>query len=226
MYTKIGDAAKELGVSIQIIRRWIDRGELPFIKTPGRHRLVDITNFGEKSEEPKDGVSIFYCRVSSKKQEDDLERQVSLAKEKYPEHNIIKDIGSGINWKRKGLRSILERVMRGEVKEVVVFHKDRLCRFGFELLEFIFSKNNTRIVVSEEKDHKSAEEELAKDVMDIIHVFSCRQMGKRKYQNKRIHEDKNISIEESESDSNEHDGRRQDGVQCDCKESSGSDQEG
>ena len=97
--------------------------------------------------------------------------------------------------------------MRGEVEEVVVFHRDRLCRFGFELLEFIFSKNSTKLVVHEEGDLKSATEELAEDVMAIIHVFSCRQLGKRKYQNKSVKEDKNLSFEESEEDLGSDDGR-------------------
>lgn len=227
MYIKIGDAAKELGVSIQVIRRWVDGGRIPFIRTPGNQRLVDITKFGEKSEEEKleERISIFYCRVSSKKQEDDLERQVSLAQEKYPKHTIIKDVGSGINWKRKGLRSILERVMRREVKEVVVFHRDRLCRFGYELVDFIFSKNNTKLLVHEEGDLKSATEELAEDVMAIIHVFSCRQMGRRKYQNKRIEEDKDLSFEEPEEDLNSDDGRCEASLQYDSKSSEGSNQE-
>jgi putative resolvase len=86
----------------------------------------------------------------------------------------ITDIGSGINWKRKGFQKILELAMLGELEEIVVAHRDRLCRFAFELVEFIFQKNNVRLVVLDRNDYKSGEAKLADDILSIVHVYSCR----------------------------------------------------
>jgi predicted site-specific integrase-resolvase len=203
-FLKIGDASKELCISIQTLRKWIDEDKIPHRKTPGGHRLIDIDAYIEGktkliTPETEGRKSVFYCRVSSSKQRDDLERQVSLAQEKYPNHEIIKDIGSGISWKRKGILSVLEGVMRGEIKEVVVFHRDRLCRFGYDLIEFIFKSNNASLVVHDDlsEEHKSTEQELAEDLMAIVTVFSCRQMGKRRYRTK----DSTIENNENLSDS-------------------------
>lgn len=91
-----------------------------------------------------------------------------------------RDTGSGLNFKRKGFLTILDRHMRGEIKELVVAHRDGLCRFGFELLERIAEHNNTKIVVLDETC-LSPQEELTRDFISIIHVFSCRIYGLRKY---------------------------------------------
>jgi predicted site-specific integrase-resolvase len=128
---------------------------------------------------------IAYCRVSSKKQADDLRRQEDFYRSDYPDHELVSDIGSGINFKRRGMQTILERVMRGEVEEIVVSHRDRLCRFAFELIEFVCIKNDTKLLVLDKTEHQSANEELADDVLSIIHVFSCREMGKRRYKSKK-----------------------------------------
>ena len=127
--------------------------------------------------------SYCYCRVSSRKQIDDLQRQEQYIQSLYPEFEIIKDIGSGLNFKRKGLITLLENSAKGFVKEVVVAHKERLCRFGFELLEWFFSFYKVKLVILEQ-DRMSADEELSKDILAIIHVFSCRANGRRKYKKK------------------------------------------
>ena len=114
---------------------------------------------------------------------------------------MVSDIGSGINWKRKGLQTILERSMRGDIKEVVVAHRDRLCRFGYELIEFILDKSGVKLVVHNEENAKSESQELAEDIMSIVHVYSCRQMGKRRYQkNIRNEKDKTVSNTTTEGD--------------------------
>lgn len=211
-FEKIGDAAKEIGVSIQTLRRWIDKGEIPFKLSPGGHRFVDVDEYfatrkdiSKQQVEPK--ASIFYCRVSSIKQSDDFERQINFAKDKFPNHEVIKDIGSGLNWKRKGFVSLLERVMRGEIEEIIVSHRDRLCRFGFELIEFIITANKARLVVYNEKEFKSSEQELAEDIMAILHVFPYRKMGRRGFSKriKKIVEDKDVSNDSSSEDSSEMD---------------------
>jgi putative resolvase len=124
---------------------------------------------------------VCYCRVSSHKQKDDLARQVSFMQERYPEAEIIKDIGSGINFKRKGLNAILERAMRGTHITLVVAHGDRLARFGHELIRFVVESNGGKLVVLSE-DALSPEVELTKDLLNILHVFSCRMHGLRNYQ--------------------------------------------
>ena len=182
-FLKIGEASKRLGICKITLRKWIDKNEIPHRTTPGGHRLVDIDAYleGKSKLEPTikpDRKKIFYCRVSSKKQKDDLERQIELAKENYPTYEIISDIGSGINWKRRGFQSLLERVNRGDIEEVVVFHKDRMARFGFDLVESIFKLNNTELKIHEREENKSCEEELAEDLMSIVTIFSCRQMEK------------------------------------------------
>ena len=93
---------------------------------------------------------------------------------------IIQDIGSGINWKRSGLKTILELAMQKKLETVVVAHRDRLCRFAFELIQWILEKNEVKLVVLNESIC-STEQELAEDLLSIIHVFSCKQMGKRRY---------------------------------------------
>lgn len=133
--------------------------------------------------------NIVYCRVSSKKQEDDLQRQLELARFEYPNHTIISDIGSGINWKRKGLKTILELSMQGHLESVIVYHKDRLARFAVELIEYIFTVNGTKLIIVNNEAEKSTEQELAEDLLSIVHIYSCRKMGKRRY-TKREQNDK------------------------------------
>jgi predicted site-specific integrase-resolvase len=97
----------------------------------------------------------------------------------------VSDVASGINWKRKGLKTLLEQSLSGNISEIVVAHRDRLCRFAFELLEFIFQLNDTRLIVLDQETNQSSDRELADDILSIVHVYSCRSMGKRRYQNKK-----------------------------------------
>jgi hypothetical protein len=99
---------------------------------------------------------------------------------KYPNHEIVTDIGSGLNYKRKGLQTILDDAMRGAVEEVVVAHKDRLCRFGFELIQRVVENNQGRIVVCNSVVG-SPNDELVDDITSILHVFTCRFYGRRQY---------------------------------------------
>ena len=170
-------AAKMLGVHPNTLRKWADSGKIRFIKSESGQRRYDVRGFvgeGGKHE------TICYCRVSSPKQKDDLQRQIEFMQKKYPEAEIIKDIGSGINFKRKGLRSILERAMRGDKLTVVSAHRDRLCRFGFDLIEWIIRSGGGEVVVLDETQ-LSPEQELTQDLQAILHVFACRMHGLRKY---------------------------------------------
>jgi len=150
--------------------------------------LYDIDNFLANT---KGRSKIVYCRVSSRNQKDDLASQTKYMRNQFPNHECIEDIGSGLNFKRKGFRTLLERIMCGDIEEVVIAYKDRLCRFGFELLEQVASKYNTKLVVLN-KIELSPEDELVKDLLAIIHVFSCRLYGLRKY-SKQITQDPHLS---------------------------------
>jgi predicted site-specific integrase-resolvase len=107
-------------------------------------------------------------------------------REKYPKAEIIKDIGSGLNFKRKGLLSLLERAMRGDSLQLVVAHRDRLARFGLELIKYIVETNGGELVVLDQTTY-SPEQELSKDLLNILHVFSCRMHGLRNYK-KQVHQ--------------------------------------
>ena len=180
-------AKKILGVTETTLRRWADNGLFPSIRSPGGQRLYNINGYlnqhHPKSEKEKDKPKdrICYCRVSSQGQKDDLQRQIEYMREKFPEHKIISDIGSGINFKRKGLRSILELASKGLISEVVVAYKDRMCRFAFELVEWVLQTNGVEIVVLNQAVDATGSQELAEDVLAIINVFNCRVNGKRKY---------------------------------------------
>lgn len=197
-YLSTKKARQILGVTTQTLRNWDSTGKIRTIRSPSGKRLYykpDIQNLLSCTSSFTPKKKIAYCRVSSQKQFNDLERQKDFFRQKYPDHFIITDIASGINWKRKGLQTILEQSMQGDISEIVVAHKDRLCRFGFELLEWIFQKYKVKVIILDREDHKSESEELSDDILSIIHVFSCKQMGKRRYCFK---ENKDLSDEETE----------------------------
>ena len=124
---------------------------------------------------------IIYARVSYVGQINDLERQIKLLKEKYPKHELIKDVGSGLNMNRKGLRKIIDYAITGDIEEVVVVYKDRLTRYGYELIEDLIKKySNGRIILLDDKK-KEAKEELVEDVLQIMNIFVAKINGMRKY---------------------------------------------
>ena len=146
-----------------------------------------------------DITTVGYCRVSGKGKADDLACQVAYLQKHYPDAEIIKDFGSGINFKREGLRTLLERVMRGDKLRLVVAHRDRLARFGGEVIQFLVEQNGGEVVVLD-KTIYSPEEELTADLLAILHVFSRRMCGLRRYRD-QIKEDRNLSHGGTESDS-------------------------
>jgi predicted site-specific integrase-resolvase len=143
----------------------------------------NVSSFHQRKDHTK--INYIYTRVSSRKQSDDLERQIEFIKSQKPEYNtsykLISDIGSGINFKRQGLITILESCLQNNIGEVVIAHKDRLSRFGFDLIKLIIEKAGGKITIINDEQNKSTEQELAEDLLSIIHIYSCRQMGKRKY---------------------------------------------
>jgi excisionase family DNA binding protein len=218
----ISQAARLLGHSNVTLRRWEKQGKISSVRVGGedggQHRrflksqieaIVQPTQAAPTSEAKSLAIppreKIAYARVSSVKHKDDLERQVQHFKTRYPEHVLVSDIGSGLNYNRKGLWSILERVFDGRVEEVVVAHSDRLSRFSFRLFEKIFAHFATKLVVEDSQADKSPELELAEDICSVLTVFSCRIHGKRRYGNKSGPKRKR-STEEARSGSKESQG--------------------
>ena len=175
-YAKPKDASKYYNVSENTLRSWSSQGKIKYITTQGGHRRYCINN----TQKQPNQIKIIYSRVSSKKQKEDLQRQTEYLQSKYPEHQSITDIGSGINFNRKGLRQILEGVFKGNITEVVVAHKDRFTRFGYDLFEWIFEQHQA-VLICDNKDNKEPTNELTDDLMSIITVFTARYYGKRKY---------------------------------------------
>ena len=176
--------AKTFNVTNETLIRWEKDGKIKAQKTKGGHRryIYDVPNVSS-SKDCKDNkkTSFIYARVSSAKQKNDLERQVEFLQSKYPNHTIIKDIGSDINFKRRGLITLLDQVFGGNVQEVVVAHRDRLSRFGFELFEHIFERFQTSITVLSDEHIKDPVNDLAKDILSVVTVFTARYNGSRSY---------------------------------------------
>lgn len=210
MYMKTNKACMELGVHPNTLRSWANDGKIKYIRQPGGQRCYDVSSVGNADIARK---RICYCRVSSAKQRDDLARQIAFMRDKFPEHDIVSDVGSGINFKRKGLEAILEQSMQGNISEVVVAHRDRLCRFGFDLIRLIIEKNGGKLVVLNDLQ-SSPEKELVNDLVSIIHVFACRIHGLRKYTT-AISKDTDLSNSLSEAEAPADDGNGKIHVQPD-----------
>ena len=159
----------------------------PFAPPAGVRRYLINSYAGRNTTNLR---TILYARVSSRGQKADLDRQIAKLLFLYPSAELITDIASGLNFKRKGLRSILENVRSGNVGSIIVAHKDRLARFGFELIEWLCQLDGTKIVVLNQ-DNLSPEREMVEDILAIVHVFSCRLYGLRKYKTK-IKEDSDL----------------------------------
>ena len=186
-YLPSREAAKILGLHPHTLRRYADAGIIPSIKTQSGQRRYDVQTYLGNS---KPNTTICYCRVSSHKQTGDLQRQVAFMQQQYPNAEIITDVASGLNYRRKGLASILERLHRGDKLTLVVAYRDRLARFGTELIEQILQRNGGELLVLNQRD-LSPPEELTQDLLAILTVFSARANGLRRYR-KKIQEDQNL----------------------------------
>jgi predicted site-specific integrase-resolvase len=153
--------------------------------------LPNVTNKREKE-------NIIYIRVSSRKQSEDLKRQQDYLVDKFPGYRVVSDIGSGINFKRKGFLSILEQVKNGNVQQVVVATRDRLCRFGFELVEWFFETFDTKLLVLQSDNNE--EDTLSQDVLSIIQVFNCRNNGRRRYKSNSLQKSKDDNQSSTQKD--------------------------
>ena len=185
------------GLHEQTLRKLHDGNVLAGYKTASNQRMFCRESVYEfcnmrTGKVVQERINILYSRVSSKKQENDLARQIDFlqnfrsaeeSKCGKGEFIIISDIGSGINFKRKGIKTILDYCLQGIIGEVVIAHRDRLARFGFEIFKELITKAGGKPTVIDDQTNKSTEQELAEDLLSIVHIYSCRQMGKRSYSN-------------------------------------------
>src|SRR5690606_26119854 len=127
-------------------------------------------------------LNLSYARVSSHSQKNDLYRQTLLIKTQYPNHKLIVDIGSGINFNRIGLRKIIHLAIAGKINELVIAYKDRLKRFVYDLIEDLLQEySEGKIIIINQKDDLEPEEELTRDVLQLMNVFVAKMNGLRKY---------------------------------------------
>lgn len=186
----IGKFAKTVGVTTTTLRRMHQSGELiPAHISNGGTRYYSTEQLKLFQSSNTERIVIGYCRVSTPSQKDDLEIQVQNVKSymyaKGYKFDIIKDIGSGINYKKKGLKELINRIENNEVSKVVILYKDRLIRFGFELIEYLCEINNIEIEVIDNSEC-SKEKELTDDLIQIITVFANRLYGQHSKKTKRL----------------------------------------
>ena len=193
-----------LGVSISTLRRWEASGKLAAEHTAGGHRRYDLSKLKPElfyAEDADTRRTIAYARVSGKDQQTDLERQKTVlelycARQGWT-FEIVSDLGSGMNYHKKGLRSLLDAILEGKVGRLVITHKDRLLRFGAELVFAICEAKKVEVVILNQGEDTTFEEDLANDVLEIITVFSARLYGGRSHKNKKLLSEMKRAVEES-----------------------------
>ena len=205
-YVGISEAAAALGVSITTLRRWEADGKLAAEHTAGGHRRYNLARLRPELYRAADDAArktIAYARVSSHDQKDDLERQKQVlelycARQGWT-FEVIADLGSGMNYHKKGLKRLLDEIIEGRVGRLVIAHKDRLLRFGAELVFAICEAKSVEVVILNKGEDTTFEEDLAKDVLEIITVFSARLYGSRSRKNQKLLDGVKKAVEESAS---------------------------
>jgi putative resolvase len=203
------EASEILGVHQRTLYVWEELKKIDTIRTPGGKRLYNVEKYMKdhglvvkkiqkskikttKIEElddvdSEDRLKICYARVSSVNYNDDLEKQKNLLKELYPDHILIEDIGSGINLTKKGILKIIDLAIQGNIDELVIINKDRLAKFGYDLIEHIIKKfSDGKITIINDKDEIEPEEETAQDILQVMDVFVDKINLRRKYKNNKI----------------------------------------
>lgn len=189
----IGKFAKMVGVTPTTLRRMHETGELtPCHISKGGTRYYSTEQLNHFLKD--NGIQsiqkvVGYCRVSTPAQKDDLKTQVENVKiymyAKGYQFEIIEDIGSGINYKKKGLQSLLAKINNHEITKIVILYKDRLVRFGYEMIEYLCQINGVEIEIIDNTEY-SKEQELTDDLIQIITVFANRLYGQRSKKTKRL----------------------------------------
>ena len=200
------DFAELLGVSVKTLQRWDRDGVLTAYRTPTDRRYYtydQYLQFKGVDGRDDDRQTVIYARVSTRNQKDDLRNQVAFLRQFCNAKGVIadqciEDYGSGLNYNRKKWNRLLDEVMERKIKTVIVTHKDRFVRFGYGWFEKFCAKFDTNIVVVNNEE-LSPQEELVQDIISILHVFSCRLYGLRKYKS-QIERDEEIAKELQDGD--------------------------
>jgi putative resolvase len=199
----IGKAAEALGVSITTLRRWEAEGKLVPERTAGRQRRYDLVKLKPElfRSTPDARRTMAYARVSSHQKKSDLERQEQVlelycARQGWS-FEVVSDFGSGLNYHKKGLKHLLDEIVEGRVGRLVLTHKDRLLRFGAELMFALCEAKGTEVVILNQGEDTTFEEDLANDVQEILTVFSARLYGSRSRKNQKLLEDVKKAVEGS-----------------------------
>ena len=175
-----------LGIHYQTVANLVKRNEIEIIKI-GKKFGYNLNKYIKDNNIIINHIkSICYCRVSSQKQKEDLQRQINVMKEKYPNHIIISDIAIGLNFKRKGLLDIINMAIKNEIEEVIISYKDRLARFGYELIETILKEHSNAKIKILNKTEEKTKEELTEDIISIMNVYVAKINGLRKYKTEII----------------------------------------
>jgi excisionase family DNA binding protein len=187
----IGTAAEALGVSTSTLRRWEAKGRLRPARTKGGQRRYDLAALfpqGHGTAQPC--RTIAYARVSSRGLTADLDRQQQVLELYCTSRGwmfeVIADLGSGMNYHKKGLKRLLDEILADKVGRLVLTHKDRLLRFGAELVFAICQAKGVEVVIINQGDDSSFEEDLASDVLELVTVFSARLYGSRSHKNQKL----------------------------------------
>ena len=195
------DFAELLGMSVKTLQRWDRDGILKANRTPTDRRYYTYDQYLQfKGIQTENDIrdTVIYARVSTRNQKDDLQNQVEFLKQFCNAKGIIvnqcvEDFGSGLNYNRKKWNKLLDEVMANKIKTIVISNKDRFIRFGYDWFEKFCEKFNTKIIIVN-NETLSPNEELVQDIISILHVFSCRLYGLRKYKN-QIKVDEEIAKE-------------------------------
>ena len=196
----IGEASAMLGTSISTLRRWHGTGKLiPQFRTFGNHRrysLAQILLITNPNNANKKRINIGYARVSSHDQKKDLITQETrlseYCNEKFKNHEIIKDLGSGLNYKKRGIKRLINLICQSKIDNLVLIHKDRLLRFGSEIIFQLCAYYGTNVVILEEKE-ETFEQGLCNDVIELMVVFSAKLYGKRSHKNRKAIKTKKVA---------------------------------
>ncbi len=188
---RVAELSKRTGYAKITLQKWAREGKIPSERSPGGQFRFSENLVSQLSgiKNIQDRITIGYCRVSSPKQFDDLQRQTELVQQYLIANGykfeIITDIGSGINYQKDGLRKLLSYIVSNKVERIVILYKDRLLRFGNELIEEFCSLFGCKLEIIDNTE-KTKQEELVEDLIQIITVFSCRLNGERSYKSKKF----------------------------------------
>lgn len=186
----ISEAAELLGVSTKTIRRWESDGKIKAVRTEGGHRRFAVADLIGNSQD--DSLTVAYTRVSSQEHKEDLEKQKIVLEAYCASHGwpceVISDLGSGVNYRKKGLIKLIKLICTYQVERLVITHKDRLLRLGSDLIFTLCEVFGTEVIIVNRSEDSTFEEELTQDILDVIDIFSARLYGSRNQKNKQIME--------------------------------------